>query len=138
MTKPWHILTEHANGVSDQKGKFYPFQSKTNPASGNLWTGQPGIRIYIKSAFLGLASTESLAAGLATITACWSGKAAQTFIGLITPATPAATVSHAGINHNIGILTDAATDIVLTVTTSTGRGGIVYAEIDEAEGEYST
>jgi hypothetical protein len=135
MPPKYHILKEMGNGVTDQVGKFYPYQIAvaTIPAKRN-------IRFYISAIWMSASHTGNgaLAASVdkveATIQSVTNVIAQVNMADTIAGSTVGSSVAVS--NNNVNLLTDIGTAITVTNASSAGITCIQYAEIYEEAGEY--
>lgn len=129
-TPPYHILKEMANGVLDQKGKFFPFVfAKADVAA------KPGIRYYVSKAWITASQDAATAAAIDKIEVTIR-KETVIIAEVNSPQTFAASNDAITCEFDCGALTDTGSAINITIASKAGLALVRYAEIDEVDGEY--
>ena len=133
---PQLVLTEMANGVFTNKGKFFPFVVTSFTSSGTLPALKTG-RYYIDWIYINSNNTAAAAGLVDKVTATF--RKITSIVHQITPPTTYA-ASNEGLCEQIdgGFLTDMDTAVTITLATVTPFCAIKYAVIDTPEGEYSS
>ena len=122
---PYRRLVKFANGIWDENRKtFYPFIV----SSGNV-DAKTGIRYFVKSIMCSAQNAGNAAA--ATIGYAFKvGGILRTAVAVV-PATVAASNVNAGATFSVdvGVLTDANSEVATQGVATTSRYFVVYAEI---------
>lgn len=141
MPKRYRILKEYANGVMDEKGKFYPYKIVSGIYNGQ---GFPeayamGKRCYIKSVTFQWALSGAYAAGTDFHVGFYDQDLAPVTIEMHTPIMAAGDVQVGAVTIPVGVLChqNSKADFYFSVpNTGEQQISMVWAEVDETEGEY--
>lgn len=126
-SQKYHVLKEYANGVMDEKGRFFPYKTTNVDTS-----AKKHIRYYVKGIVFTLAKAGASAALSNDVQVTIKG--VTNYLGYInTPETFVASNDCSAMYVPCGVLCDIGTIINVTASSIV----VYYAEIEENEGEYS-
>lgn len=130
----YHVLKEYANGVMDEKGRFFPYQFAVATVPAKLH-----IRYYVKSVSITATNDGAQATHITGVKAD-VGSQVQEYIAKVTNAANTVGVEGVSSSNNhfaLGFLCKTNTPLTVVDTNITSAVNITYAEVFEAEGEYS-
>jgi len=129
--KPWRILKEYANGVMDERGRFYPYKTSTAVSStGTLLAAKQNVRFYIKSLILSVSQSGVIAAGIDYIQYV-ENNIQRDYLVAHGAQTQATDFNEQNLVIPIEILADSTTAISFTKNSTYANVRMIYSEVDD-------